>query len=872
MKKKFLALWLSGAVVLAVLLAAAILIIPFGRYDLSPAPAPEGLSPSAAAQGPFSYGLPLDPLSPWPKFRANALQNGRARVLGRPDPEVAPWEFRTGKGIFSSPVVDGEGTVYIGSADRRFYAIDRLGKVKWSLLTGEIIDSSALLDDQGRVIFGSGDARVYCLNRETGEVLWTYQAQTAAEVSEEFGITTYNVNWFEGNIGILPNGDILAPNDNYLIYRLNRETGQAEQRYLANEMVWSLPAVNPETGFMFFGSCYNISDNILSYTLGEGKKRWGKGGLGFTAATPLLTGYRENGGVILGSYDGYLRCLTQRNGKTLWKLGLRDHIYASCAQLSTGVLIQPCADGSVYAVDPQSGGILWTFDTLEPIRSSPAIGADDLIYFGSGEGKLFCLNPDGSLRWSYQCILEGRNDLNASPALGYEGVYIAGESGEIFFVPYDYPLREENRNNPRCQTGAGESFSGAPMEDGAFLIYTAPLGGLYPDPPEEIEANGAIVFSLIARRQGRAELGLIDRNSVQVEIEGNGDFELQVSADRRFLILLPRESWRPGPSGDLALSLAGTYHTRPRRFGLKFFGGKNAGTWTGDFRFRLRPRPPHGNPFAVPTQASPSAAVIELRRQSVPLPSLLPSLNQIGFDSLHYLAGAVGEAEGKTLFWVVGGRPENGGARVDPETEVRFPLLLEYDNGLATFYNDRGFKIQFVGSWDMPIAAYRIAAVYDPGTQTFGPAPSYTVTANCDEIKFYGIGLKLMGMSDFRTGRMWTSGSMELLFRGAPGPPAGLAGPGGLPVKAVYAGGTITLRPESSLRRGEALYSLLVLDDRGLPLPLYYAKNTQADFDAQGVLESLSLKLEREEKVRGEVEVLLMVDTYPAARARVLVD
>ena len=241
MKKRFVLLLTLLILVLAGASVFVIRTVPFGRYDLGTGP------DTAVAEGRFGYGIPLDPESPWPKFRANALQNGRSPVPSLADDTVQPWEYRTGKGIFSSPVADAEGTVYIWSADHYFYAIDRRGAVKWKVLTGEIIDSSALLDDRGRVIFGSGDARVYCVDRGTGEILWTFQAQTADEVSREFGVATYNVNLFDGNIGILPGGDILAPNDNYLIYRLDRETGKVVRRYLANEMVWSLPAVNPET-------------------------------------------------------------------------------------------------------------------------------------------------------------------------------------------------------------------------------------------------------------------------------------------------------------------------------------------------------------------------------------------------------------------------------------------------------------------------------------------------------------------------------------------------------------------------------------------------------------------------------------------------
>jgi hypothetical protein len=95
--------------------------------------------------------------SPWPKFRADAAQDGVGVVHPRATNQPI-WSFQTGKGIFSSPVVSADGTIYVGSADRTFYALHPDGTLRWKLLTGEIIDSAALLDDCGRVYFGSGDA------------------------------------------------------------------------------------------------------------------------------------------------------------------------------------------------------------------------------------------------------------------------------------------------------------------------------------------------------------------------------------------------------------------------------------------------------------------------------------------------------------------------------------------------------------------------------------------------------------------------------------------------------------------------------------------------------------------------------------------
>jgi len=103
-----------------------------------------------ATRAPYAYDVPLDPLSPWPKFRRTSKQDGRSSITPS-STGGSLWTFQTGKGIFSTPVIDGDGTVYVGSADRTFYAIAEDGSLRWSRLTGEIIDSSALLDDRGRV-------------------------------------------------------------------------------------------------------------------------------------------------------------------------------------------------------------------------------------------------------------------------------------------------------------------------------------------------------------------------------------------------------------------------------------------------------------------------------------------------------------------------------------------------------------------------------------------------------------------------------------------------------------------------------------------------------------------------------------------------
>lgn len=829
-------------------ICAVVLFVPFGRYDFSPAP-----DVAITADG-YDYGIPLDPMSPWAKFRANALNNGRSAVDPKADGERQPWSYRTGKGIFSSPVVDAVGNCYIGSADTMFYCFAPDGSVKWRFQTGEIIDSSALLDDQGRVYFGSGDANVYCLDRETGELIWKSPAQTTEEVEAQYGIETYNVNWFEGNIGMLPDGTLLAPNDNYLVYALDRADGARTNAYLANEMVWSLPSVNIETGRLFFASCYQILQNVFAYDI-SGELLWRTGSFGTVAATTLLTNYSEKGAVIVGGFDGFVRAFAQDSGKLLWKFGTRDHIYASPAQLSDGTIVQGSTDGTLYAINPHTGKSVWEFDTLDPIRSSPAVDGNGNIYFGNGEGKLYCVNPDGTLRWSYQCITDERNDLNGSPALGYNGVFIAGESGEVFFVPYDYPLSDVGKEDPRCYT-KGEDMP----DNGAHLLITTAFGATLLTPPESLDANEPVTVSLVVRADGDTELSALERKRVRVTIPGNEGYRVEIGATNRFLNIVPAlGGWKADADGNVTITVEGVYKTRLSRFGLKFFGGKQAGAVGQTFTFKVT----HG---ASAEQAFFSASqhekqsVFEFSRLSVPTPSMLPSYNQIGFDSLHYIAGAANKTDsGDLLLWVIEGRlTEDGSSAIDPAAITRYPMLLHQESGLVTLYNDDGFKIKFIGSWDMPFARYRISAPLG-GENVFARDADVVVVTNCDEIEFYGIGLKLMGMSEFASGQMFVRGGVRLTQWDDATLPGGVGA-----VIVERAERSITARfVQTILRADEHVYSILVTDANGHPLPLYYTKNTLVSANEDGTVGSVTLTLDKRETIPANARVYVMVDTYP---------
>ena len=59
--------------------------------------------------------------SPWPMFGRNAQRTGLSPHSGPAQPELK-WSFTTGGAVASSPAVAADGTIYVGSADKKLHA------------------------------------------------------------------------------------------------------------------------------------------------------------------------------------------------------------------------------------------------------------------------------------------------------------------------------------------------------------------------------------------------------------------------------------------------------------------------------------------------------------------------------------------------------------------------------------------------------------------------------------------------------------------------------------------------------------------------------------------------------------------------------
>src|SRR5215472_8502209 len=107
-------------------------------------------------------------------FRGNVQHNGVYDAAGIPNFTGVKWQFHTRGPIVSSPVVAGD-TLYIGSGDHVFYALDTTtGAVKWKFKTDGRINSTAAIS-AGFVYFESYDSNFYALDAATGQLKWKFK-------------------------------------------------------------------------------------------------------------------------------------------------------------------------------------------------------------------------------------------------------------------------------------------------------------------------------------------------------------------------------------------------------------------------------------------------------------------------------------------------------------------------------------------------------------------------------------------------------------------------------------------------------------------------------------------------------------------------
>lgn len=174
-------------------------------------------------------------------------------------------------------------------------------------------------------------------------------------------------------------------------------------------------------------------------------------------STPLVD--ELTGRLYVTSMDHYLYAIDLESGELLWRFKAGGAI-AGTPALSDGALFFGGLNSRFYAIDAESGAELWHVQTDGWVWGGPQ-AQSDVVYFGDLSGKLYALSTaDGSVRWT----LEVDGGVRATPLLVNDRLYFGTREGKV------YALQAEDGVQQWALPVTGSILSQPVLHQGYLLI------------------------------------------------------------------------------------------------------------------------------------------------------------------------------------------------------------------------------------------------------------------------------------------------------------------------------------------------------------------------------------------------------------------
>ncbi len=442
------------------------------------------------------------PNAAWPEFKRDGARSGVAPVNGPYTPKQA-WQYDAGSPIVSGPVIDADGTIYIGTERGELRAVRPDGTTKWTYsLDSGSAPTHPLVNSKGHIVFGQQNGYIISLAPSSGNEDWRFDLRTAP-YGDGTGAPVY-----AAPAGAANYSNVLIGTDLGVVYELD-EGGAFKGVRRASGSVRAGAAVTPDGTLIWAGL-----DKIVYGGFTYGGDKWhfsvdaevvSTPGIGSDSTTYVAT---MAGTIYAIRSDGTLRWQTKLPGG--------KPVRSSPAVAPGGAIYVGSDDGALYALDASNGKILWTYQTGAAVTSSPTVGANGLIYVGSNDSNLYVLTADGKLQASFKT---GAGIDFSSPAIASNGtLYIGSRDGKLYALMEGAPTPTPTSAVPTATPTPPATPTPTPTPlptdrvapmpgalyfnetghnvSGTFLAFFNTYGGLeqfgYPR-TEEINENGLIV-------------------------------------------------------------------------------------------------------------------------------------------------------------------------------------------------------------------------------------------------------------------------------------------------------------------------------------------------------------------------------------------
>ncbi|MBI2440576.1 MAG: PQQ-binding-like beta-propeller repeat protein, partial [Lentisphaerae bacterium] len=329
-------------------------------------------------------------------------------------------QWRLNNIIDTSPVVADDGTIYIGTQGSRVYALTQDGSTarEWNV-TGYM--TSPTLDTNGTIYVGAsvGANAFYALN-PNGATNWTSQPGSPVYSTAALGA----------------NGNVYLPAATLFLSLRSAQVTNCITNWTASPSVGisrgSCPAI-ATNGAIYLGSA---GGNFYSYSpTGAVIRTWTLDGAINTA--PAIG---SNGWVYVPTTNGTLYALDPDTGVTnrLWQLDGYT-MYSSPVIAPDGTVylavyrgVFGAYTGRLYACTANATNLLVTITNV--FFSTPALGADGVIYIGSRDKFFYAFNTNGTTNYVWYL----GSTIDSSPVIDSNGVVYVGTQNpsNMFYALY----------------------------------------------------------------------------------------------------------------------------------------------------------------------------------------------------------------------------------------------------------------------------------------------------------------------------------------------------------------------------------------------------------------------------------------------------
>lgn len=227
-------------------------------------------------------------------------------------------------GAPSSPVIAGDGTIYVGTRSGVLVAVAPDGaSVRWTAETGDALGSAPAIGDDGTVYVGSSAGHLDAVAPDGRRV---FRYETGASVT--------------GSPAVGPDGVVYVGTKDGALHAVGKD-GVARFRYATGGAIEGTPAVHG--GTVYVGS---TDKKLHAVATSDGKARWTFATLG-ELGTPSVS---SEGDVVVGATDAKLYVISP-SGLLVFAANARGAVRASPAFSADGTIVIG-TDKGITAVGP----------------------------------------------------------------------------------------------------------------------------------------------------------------------------------------------------------------------------------------------------------------------------------------------------------------------------------------------------------------------------------------------------------------------------------------------------------------------------------------------------------------------------------------